>query len=103
MLLGPKGERPGDLPEARRGRVTRRFQIVALWALSVLTLVIWVGVLSLAPILLLGWAVVGLWDEQADHLSLWQLWPPLLIFLILGVLWWALIAWMRRTDRQISN
>jgi hypothetical protein len=80
--------------------MTRRFQIVALWALSTLTLVIF----SLIPLGVLGLAVVGLEDEQYANLSLfWQLWPALLIFLILGVLWWALIAWMRRTDRQISN
>jgi hypothetical protein len=78
----------------------RRFQIVALWALFVLTLVIWFGLLSLAPILLLGWAVVGLWDEQFANLPpFWQLWPLLLIpliFLILGVVWWRIIAWIRK-------
>jgi uncharacterized BrkB/YihY/UPF0761 family membrane protein len=80
--------------------MTRRFQIVALWALSTLTLVIF----SLIPLGFLGLAVLALEDEQFANLSLfWQLWPALLIILILGVLWWALIAWMRRTDRQISN
>jgi uncharacterized BrkB/YihY/UPF0761 family membrane protein len=80
--------------------MARRFHIIALWALSTLTLVIF----SLIPLGFLGLAVLALEDEQFANLSLfWQLWPALLIFLILGVLWWALIAWMRRTDRQISN
>lgn len=81
-------------------RMTRRFQTVAFWALFALT----VAIAGLTPILLLGWVIVGLSDEQFATLPLfWQLWPGLLIFLILGVLWWALITWMRRTDRRISN
>jgi hypothetical protein len=80
--------------------MTRRFQIITLCVLFVLTLIIWFGLLGLAPILLLGWAVVGLGNEQfASQPLLWQLWPLLLIpliFLILGALWWGMVAWIRR-------
>jgi len=74
----------------------RRLQIVALWVIFVLTLIIWFGILGFAPILLLGWAVVGLWDQKAANLSLWELWPPLLIVLIFGLVGWGMIAWIRR-------
>jgi len=47
-------------------------------------------------ILLFGWAVAGLWDEQVANLSLWQFWPFLLIFPILGVVWWGMFVWIRR-------
>jgi hypothetical protein len=80
----------------RPGGVKRRFQIIALSALFVLTLIISFALPPLVLILLFGWAVAGLWDEQVANLSLWQFWPFLLIFLILGVVWWGMIVWIRR-------
>jgi hypothetical protein len=82
-------------------RMKRRVQIVALWVLFVITLVVGFGILGLSPILFLGWAVVGLWDEQVANLPVfWQLWPLLriilLVFLILGALWWGMFVWIRR-------
>jgi len=88
-------EPPYSHQEAVSG-VKRRFQIVALWVLFVLTLIISFALPPILLILLFGWAVAGLWDEQVANLSLWQFWPFLLIFPILGVVWWGMFVWIRR-------
>jgi hypothetical protein len=77
----------------------RHFQTVAFWLLLILSACIPFALIIVVVFL----DTVPFWSERPEPPLFWRLWHVLLIFLIPGVSWWALIAWMRRTDRQISN
>lgn len=78
----------------------RHFQMVAVWALAVITLLAF----GMTPFGLFGIAVVGLTNEEFGNQRLfWQLWPLLRVFLVLAGLWLVMIFWMRRTERKISD